>query len=414
MLLLDCLHRDPGRLRPAELSGLDDRAWREMVASAYRLGVAELLYERLLARGLTDALPPPIRDELMDRCRRTAAANARLQGELTDVVAALRDGGVEAIWLKGVLLALDIHGHLAWRPAGDIDLLVRPAELERAASILVEAGYRPHRPYTLEAIVASTHHLPPFSMDGRSSVELHWTLLPPGAPYDVPPDELWECAVPTSVGGVDALGLSPEHLLLHQCLHTSYRHLFAGGLHPACDIAGVVERHGDALDWAALVATAHRWRVAPGVGVALRVARDLVGAAVPAGAIGELAAVDPAVVSACRAQMLSPVASSERATMSVELPRLVRGGGTAGRRALLARRLLPPREEVATVYGVDSRSPRVYPYYAVRAKDMIARHWRFVPAYLGLGRDAPAAAFAVRQGQIAGWLAEERIGGPWR
>ena len=413
-LLLACLHRDPHRLRLDALSLLDGHGWRDLVDAAYRLGVAERLYGSLLARGQAEVIPPPIRAELMDRCRTTAAANARLLGQLEHVLAALDRGGVEAVWLKGVLLALDIHAHLAWRPAGDIDLLVRRTDLDRAAAILQADGYRPRREYSVAAVVAHTHHLPPFAMRGRTSVELHWTILPPSPRYAVRPDELFTHAVPCSVGTARTLGLAPDHLLLHQCLHASYRHLFAGGLGPVCDIAGVIERHGSTLDWDALAATAQRWRVAPGVSGALRVASDLVGAAVPAAALDELGPVDPAILATCRAQMLSVVGSSDRATMSAELPRLLSGSGASGRRELLMRRLFPSRAEVATLYGIDAGSARVFPYYVVRAMDLVARHWRYLPAYVGVGGDAGVAAFAVRQGRLAGWLSHDEGGRAWR
>lgn len=413
-LLLDCLHGDPHRLREESLARLDADGWRELIDVAHRVGVAELLYERLLARGRAEMLPPAVRAELIDHCHRIAAAGARTLDELARVLAALRRGGVEAIWLKGVGLALEIYGHLAWRRPGDIDLLVRSADLERAAAVLVSDGYSPERPYSAEAVIRSTHHLPPFSAPGRTSVDLHWTILPPSSGYDVPPHELWARATTGSVGEVDALGLPPEHQLLHQCVHASYRHLFATGLRPVCDIAGLVERHRSELDWVEVVDSARRWRVAPGAYLALRVASDLVGAGVPQPVLDELGGAEPGVVAAGREQMLSVVAPLEQAEMSVHLPRVLRGRGAAGRLAILARRLLPPRADLATEYGVDVRSPRVYPYYLVRAKDLIARHWRYLPAYLGLGRDGGAAAFARRQGRLATWLAAEGGEGSWR
>src|SRR5262245_17462858 len=84
---------------------------------------------------LTAALRPlagqaPIPGEWLERAQRrlyaTLFQNTIVADELVRVCLALREAGVTALPVKGVVLAETIYGNLALRPAADIDVLVRP------------------------------------------------------------------------------------------------------------------------------------------------------------------------------------------------------------------------------------------------------------------------------------------------
>ena len=107
-------------------------------------------------------------------------------------------------------------------------------------------------------------------------MELHWRL----AANDLPPQgDLWQRAVPCA--SPRRLGLCPEDLLLHLCVHGCYGHRFVIGLRPICDVAEVVRRYGGTLAWADVEARARRFGWHRGVYLMLRLAKEMLGAAVP-------------------------------------------------------------------------------------------------------------------------------------
>jgi hypothetical protein len=91
---------------------------------------------------------------------------------LTDRLAAL---GIPALPLKGPSLAARVHGDVGLRSAGDVDLLVAPADLRRAVGVLCAEGYAPPNA-TIDALDAAGRPRLHFTMahPRLAKVELHW------------------------------------------------------------------------------------------------------------------------------------------------------------------------------------------------------------------------------------------------
>ena len=407
-LLLDCLHQDPSRADRARLASLADDDWRQLFALAAGQKVGALLAFRLRTRGLDDAMPASIRASLREANQRAAVRSLRVQGCLFSALTALRTNGVDVIVLKGSHLASVVYPDPALRHMVDIDLLVRARDLGRAARALGSAGYEPSVALADGTDLSSTlssypYHLPPFVRRGAPNIELHWRLSPPGE--RLLPDTLWERAVRTRVAGVDALGLSAEDLLLHLCAHASYKHGFELGLRPSCDIAEAVRHWGGALDWPALSERARRCGWQRGAYLSLRLARDMLGAAVPDCALAELRprGLTEALVGAARFVTLQ----DDRTNRSIppSLATMSEARTWRGRAAEVMRRVFAPRLLVAEHYRLPPRSLRVLFYYPVRMRDLLRRHSR-VAARLWRG-DAELTHIAGRKATIQRWLAED-------
>lgn len=108
----------------------------------------------------------------------TAAAQAH--GERQEmlellVLGTLRQAGVPAMPLKGTRLARDVHGSLALRSAGDIDVLVRAEDLHGGVKALVGAGWAPPGdPVGRDGLPLL--HFALRHPGGLPSVELHWRV----------------------------------------------------------------------------------------------------------------------------------------------------------------------------------------------------------------------------------------------
>ncbi len=108
-----------------------------------------------------------------------AIAAARRRGLLLEALAGqirqdLADAGVEALPLKGTTLARNLYGDPGMRLAKDIDVLVEPKQLDRAAEALGRRGYR--RVDGAHSEPARLHLSVEHERSELPPVEIHWRI----------------------------------------------------------------------------------------------------------------------------------------------------------------------------------------------------------------------------------------------
>lgn len=337
-LLGACLSLRPDPRLPECLADLTAEEWSHLVDRSLWHDVGPLLHLRLRDE---DAVDPAAAARLRAEYERSREESARAHGELAAISAAMGAEGITPVALKGAYLAEAVYRDRALRTLGDLDLMVRPHQVERAHEVLRELGYRPFHAHHMVPVYAANHHHRPVGKPGCMDVELHWSIdatgIPVGggpraSPFTLDMEEVWAAVEPVRIAGAAAGALGVEHLLLHLSLHAVFHHGLNITLRPLCDIAWTVRRRGAEVDWARLVETAHRWRAAALAGTALGLAHDLLGADVPpeAGALPR----DPRLAEAMRRHVLRrpPRATPEHA-QGRELidPWLARLTGMAGR-----------------------------------------------------------------------------------
>src|SRR5438045_2780697 len=72
----------------------------------------------------------------------TVCDTLRLRAVAADVVGVLRAAGIDSIMLKGPVIAAWLYAGEV-RPWSDVDILVSPAQFDRAMSVLGSVGFRP-------------------------------------------------------------------------------------------------------------------------------------------------------------------------------------------------------------------------------------------------------------------------------
>lgn len=259
----------------------DDAADAErLVALAEKLQLTPLLYRRL--RDAHQPLPPEAEARLVRAYWTTRLHNEARAAAVAAIGRAFADQGVSAILLKGLALVGLAYPDVGIRVMGDIDLLVRPADVDRASMLLEQLGYAP--------VAAQQADRPADFMmryDGEQAfngaggaVELHWCLVN----YDwfrdasaISLDALWQRAVPLDESGV--LRLSPEDTLLHLCLHLGIHHAY-GVARMLVDVDQLV-RCQQGLDWEALLERARAFRLQSALYFGLDIARRLLGTPIP-------------------------------------------------------------------------------------------------------------------------------------
>jgi hypothetical protein len=346
-----------------------------LIELADELMVGPMLRRRLLLPALEHHLPAQVRLAITAEHRRTAIVNMRLHADFRAVILALQRGGIPAIALKGLHLATLVYGDLALRPTGDIDLLVRAADLAEAGAVVQGLGYIPRGPYRVsdDGVPYSWPHLPRFVKAGATAVEIHWHLMNPtwtGSPVWMDVNELWDRAVPARIAGLDAQVLATEDLLLHLCIHATYAHMCEFSARPWCDIAETIRQSHARLTWDAVTARAERWHCRRGVYLALRLARDLVGAAVPDDVLEALVPVD------FDDQILTvAMRQRHRVRMPGDIAELRARRSPAAKLRVFWKRVLIPPDALADAYNVPRSSRFIHAYYLIRAKDMVRHYW---------------------------------------
>lgn len=170
-----------------------------------------------------------------------AAHTLKRAADLHVVLAALERVGIDALAFKGPTLAALLYERLDRVASGDLDVLVRRADIERAVTALAAVGYRPDSEVAL-SLPGNNEML--LRCEGRADVDLHWALSPPYFfPFDL--EGAFGRAQTVRLIGQEFRTLGNEDLFVGLVIHHS-RHCWdnAGWIR---DIALLLEKRP--LDW---------------------------------------------------------------------------------------------------------------------------------------------------------------------
>jgi len=226
-------------------------------------------------------------------------------------------------------------------------------------------------------------------------------LLANRFPFQIDVDGLWNRAQPVTLAQAPALALSPEDLLLHLCLHTA-KHAPYMSIRMFFDIAEVVRRYGAGLNWDEIGARARQWGILRAVYVILRLTQELLDMAIPADWLASLqpAGFEERYLTHVRQQIFAP-RSDRNMISSNHVAHLWALKGYGRKLALIRDRLLLSRESMAGMYPAPANSWRIYLYYPMRWKDVLAHHsamlWR-------LARGDLKTRAAVRNSAMDDWM----------
>lgn len=385
--------------------GLTPQAWDETLDLAGRHGVTPLLHRALQAHDLVLVAPEFAKISLEEDRSTTALDNLRKYGEFRRIAQALRKSDIPVMALKGLHLAELVYRDISLRTMSDLDILVPRAELERAIATVQSLEY---------GFVEDVSGAGPGMLKTKCNIglahrrlgvwlEIHWTLAEPGDVYTPPMDDIWRSAVTARLGDADCLVMSPEFVLLYVCAHLACNHVFGFNLRGLCDIAEIVGAY-PRIDWEILADHGRHHGWTRGVAAALRLARDHLGAEIPAEALAALSAdaLDPAMLDEAMEHLLSFSGMPGELTTAPNLLAVSGGGSAWSKCAMLWQRIFVPRAELALLYGIPEHSRRLDLYYAVRLRDLIHRYaagaWALNVTNPGL------SAIAARHVRLKKWI----------
>ncbi|MGQ0641623.1 MAG: nucleotidyltransferase family protein [Gemmatimonadaceae bacterium] len=257
------------------------RSWPWLIAVAELERATRVVWQRCSSLGIH---PVPDESKLqLEQLASIAAFRAEhLRARLHETIEVLENQGIDCVLLKGAALANTIYSSFIERPMGDIDLMVAPADAERAHAAVRNAGWTWDEATFPFARYAGHHHLPPLD-DGAGTgirLELHTGIAIEGHPFAITFDELRSAGRGVPVGKSTATVPSPEHLLVHECVHFAWSHVLSfGSWRTVRDVQLMAQR--DSVDWDGFVDQTRRHRADSCAYWTLLLAQQLAGAEVP-------------------------------------------------------------------------------------------------------------------------------------
>ena len=192
---------------------------RESIAAAQMATPGALPLATLLPAANRHKVLTPVADHaaahtaipgLREATRRSAVKAMSLATTTLEISGRLRAAGVDALFLKGVVLAIQTTGRVNARGAGDIDLLVTHGALPRTVTILESEGWQVRAGWG--ALTSSTPplHGHAVTLDRAGiSVDVHHRLDHALATASVDHGQLWKRRVNVPVGGDEVATLRP-------------------------------------------------------------------------------------------------------------------------------------------------------------------------------------------------------------
>lgn len=253
--------------------GSRDAVGRALAAPLDWTRVIELTLRHRMAPALLVALeradaavvPSDILAALRDHCTTLRRQSRALVAELFALLDALDARSIAAIPFKGPLLGELLFGDAGLRSPGDLDLLVRHADVDAVRDVLEGRGYvdADQRLGTPSMTPTQRRMYEQFQCEYlyiRDSdavvVEPHWGLSQRPLAIDVDYAAMLDRAAPAELGGRSVLVLDPADQLLALCIHGA-KHRW-NCLAWIRDVAGAIRKYpGQDLD--ACVAQAGRF-----------------------------------------------------------------------------------------------------------------------------------------------------------
>jgi hypothetical protein len=235
-------------------------------------------------------VPPECAEILTNESVTIAARSLARTQQLTTLLRALEDDGIRALPFKGPALSLAAYGDLGVRDGVDLDVVVCPGDVDRARATLVRIGYAPASamsPAQERTLQRSFGHFVYDAPDNGVKVELHWRFGAQRYPWSMTVEEVFARATAIDLGGFAAIGAdptgfaiaSPDHTdqLLLQIMHGT-RHQWER-LEWLVAFVQLLKRSGG--DEELLIKRAYTNESARALKLALRLAHDVLGAALP-------------------------------------------------------------------------------------------------------------------------------------
>lgn len=212
----------PGAGRLPPMTALGERDWDDLIRHVRAERLAGHLVDAIEHGGFPAT--PSQRAEAIEVHAAGLFHVLLLEQRLLDTAASLEEVGIDYRLLKGTAVAHTAYRHPSLRLFGDIDLLVRSEQFDRAAEVLTSLGARRTAPPLRAGFDRRFGKGAGFGYPDRLEVDLHRTLVPGYFGLRVDTDALFQRPTMVRVGNRDLPALGLEERFLHACYHAVLGH----------------------------------------------------------------------------------------------------------------------------------------------------------------------------------------------
>ena len=333
-------------------------------------GVAPLLYNNLKDRGI---FPEEVLSRLRTAYLHSVAGNLRKGKELAGLLALLKKSGIEAIPVKGVVASELIFENPGFYYGSDIDILVRPADVQSTKRILIDSGYI-YNEENEQDMLSSHYHL--VFQNERHLVEVHWNLVK--RYFKVPAEFWWEDVYEEQYDGRKVWCLAPEKYLIC-AIFRLFSHMYRP-LKFFVLVSEICNKYYDRIDWLRFTQFIKKHGMEKVAIFTLRLSNELLGTKVPNG-IKDRNVIGYALFR--RSAINSLFKDAKRPFASKLLYIFLLGSSYRILRHFLMR-IFPQRGELRLRYGIPAGSKTLPFYYALNPilLPFLVLRKRFSPPFL--------------------------------
>lgn len=271
-----------------------DLNWVELCRLAEREKASPILWQKIEKLG-SGKIPLEAETHFRKLARVTSFHMSYLEQLVIQSANALDRVGIDYVLLKGAALACSVYGSFEQRPMVDVDILVNKADGSAAVDALLSAGWVWRAEKQRDGDYSHLHHLPALiDPNGLVSTEIHTSILPLAAPFNVSTATVLDSARSVRFRQSDIRVPHPHYLLLHSCIHFAWSHLFrSSAWRTFRDTKSMIK--GYDFDWDEFVELARFHKAASCCFWTLHLARELIGAPIPDSVLDALRPRIPAV-----------------------------------------------------------------------------------------------------------------------
>jgi Uncharacterised nucleotidyltransferase/Coenzyme PQQ synthesis protein D (PqqD) len=246
--------------------------WTFVEQTAVQHGVLPLVY-----RGLREIQQNDVPADVLERLEHSFSAiaerNRFLFEELLGLLALFEANDIPAVPFKGPALAMALHGDVALRQFGDLDLFIPADRVGRAKKVLLAHGCR-FRHSSEDGVLAEYegHY-------GCVGIDLQWAFAPKWKTFPIDIEQFWARVERVSLGSADVLQPSPGDQLRILSAHAA-KHCWSK-LGWIIDMAVFIQRHRQTLDWRGELAQSKQLGGERLVLLGARLASDVLGTDLP-------------------------------------------------------------------------------------------------------------------------------------
>jgi hypothetical protein len=251
------------------------------------------------------------------------ARNMVLDQEYHAILDAFAAADIPVISLKGIALIQKIYADPGERYVGDMDLVVKPEDYDRARVVLDSLDYVSSPAYFDPKIKGCDPFIFHYATSLRSFaftkkagvgfyVHLHWHLINSVLPLfmlTVDMDEIWQESIEEQCGDNVVRVLAPHHAVLFLALH-AFKHSY-NKMSLFTDLQKTLEHYADQLDWDRVLVSALQWNAATPLYYSLKITSEIVSLAIPEGI---METITPKKESRLVAEVLTRVQEERLAT----------------------------------------------------------------------------------------------------